>query len=366
MERCILLVDGRGGRGSPAPAADAALAAEFQAYLDQEFARRPLEATRQGDHRFDNMLDDVSPAARKDWPRHAQAALDRLARIKPADLSRSGQIDLEIFQHYLRYQLWLLENTHPFEQDPRVYNDYVSESVFLVLTQSTLPKHVNIRNAAARSEQIPKIVAAAKESLSHPPRAILETAIRQNRGSIAFYERGIFELVGESPQISELKTVAATAAAALKDYQEFLEKDLLPQADGDWRLGKEKFAQKLELELERRLDGRRGARRRRGRVRPRRARDVRRRPAAVGEVVPGQAAAARRRRRPAPRRFARCSTRSARTTASPKTCVTDAQQRSSKIKAFITQERHLCGCRSRTAARSSRCRSSSAATRWRT
>jgi uncharacterized protein (DUF885 family) len=36
----------------------------------------------------------------------------------------------------------------------------------------------------------------------------------------------------------------------LKDYQEFLEKDLLPRARGDWRLGKEKFARKLELELD--------------------------------------------------------------------------------------------------------------------
>ena len=36
----------------------------------------------------------------------------------------------------------------------------------------------------------------------------------------------------------------------LKQYQQFLEKDLLPRAQGEWRLGKEKFAKKLELDLE--------------------------------------------------------------------------------------------------------------------
>jgi len=37
---------------------------------------------------------------------------------------------------------------------------------------------------------------------------------------------------------------------SLEDYQKFLEDELLPKAKGEWRLGKEKFARKLELELD--------------------------------------------------------------------------------------------------------------------
>jgi len=36
----------------------------------------------------------------------------------------------------------------------------------------------------------------------------------------------------------------------LKEYQVFLEKEVLPRATSDWRLGAEKFAQKLDLELD--------------------------------------------------------------------------------------------------------------------
>jgi uncharacterized protein (DUF885 family) len=36
----------------------------------------------------------------------------------------------------------------------------------------------------------------------------------------------------------------------LKEYQKFLEEDLQPRAHGEWRLGRERFAQKLELELD--------------------------------------------------------------------------------------------------------------------
>src|SRR5262249_43878768 len=118
------------------------------------------------------------------------------------------------------------------------------------LAQSTLSKEVLVRNSIARMGHIPKVIEAAKTSLKNPPRVILETAIRQNRGAIGFYERGLFDLIGDTPRHDELKTAASKVAEALKDYQRFLTDDLLPKAKGDWRLGKERFAQKLVLELD--------------------------------------------------------------------------------------------------------------------
>jgi uncharacterized protein (DUF885 family) len=230
--------------------ADEALQKYFQKYLDESFRMRPTDATRAGDHRFDHLLDDVSPAARKGWAAHTRATLDELPKqVDYARLSRSGQIDYEIFKHSLTYDLWQAENLHRFEEDPRAFGELISESVFLLLTQSTQPKATNIKNAAARMAQIPKVVQAARESLKNPPKPILETAIRQNRGAIDFYEHGLFELAGETPQLSELGPVAKTVVASLKDHQKFLE-ELLPKTTGDWRLGKERFARKLEQELD--------------------------------------------------------------------------------------------------------------------
>ena len=38
--------------------------------------------------------------------------------------------------------------------------------------------------------------------------------------------------------------------ASLKEYKRFLEQEVLPRSKGSWRIGKEKFAKKLELELD--------------------------------------------------------------------------------------------------------------------
>src|SRR5207344_2024743 len=50
-------------------------------------------------------------------------------------------------------------------------------------------------------------------------------------------------------QKAALDAAAKGAAAALKDFQAFLEKDLLPRSDGDFRLGRARFEKKLRYEL---------------------------------------------------------------------------------------------------------------------
>lgn len=231
--------------------ADAKLADFFRGYLDASFQLRPLDATRLGDHRFDARLDDLSATARARWVELYRRTLDELPRqVNPAELSRDGQIDYDILRHELIKSLWLAANTHPFAEDPRTYNDYINDSVFLLLAQSTLPKETSVSNCIARMAQIPNVIAAAQANLKNPPRTHTETAIRQNRGAIAFYEHDLFEIAGPTRQLAGLKAAAQPVVAALKSYQEFLEKDLLPRANGDWRLGREKFAQKLDLELD--------------------------------------------------------------------------------------------------------------------
>ncbi len=222
----------------------------FRRYLDERFALHPTEATALGDHRFDDRMDDLSPAALAKSLAHWKATRQRLHQeIDRAKLSTDERINFDIFDHELEGSIWVRENTQPFATNPRAYNEYISDSVFLLLTQSRLPKETNIANSIARMKQIPGIVAAAKVNLKSPPRAVLETAIKQNKGSIGFYERDIFAFVGESPQLPALKAEAARVVAVLKEYQQWLEKDLLPRSTDGWRLGKRKFAKKLEYTL---------------------------------------------------------------------------------------------------------------------
>jgi uncharacterized protein (DUF885 family) len=231
--------------------ADERLETFFKANLEESFQLRPFDATILGDHRFDHLLDDVSVSARDGWLRQQRKSLETLTSSIPVDeLSANGKVDYEILRDELVRNIWLAENTKPFEEDPRTYGSYINDSVYSLLTQSTLPKEKNIENAIARMNQVPRVIDTAKATLENPPRPILDTAILQNRGAISFYEKGLFDLVGESSQIEPLKLAAAKVVEALKDYQSFLETEVLPEAKGEWRLGREKFSRKLELVLD--------------------------------------------------------------------------------------------------------------------
>lgn len=231
--------------------ADARLDAFFRNHLEQQFRLEPTTATQLGDHRFDGELEDVSAASRAAWVALTRATLEALpGAVDYSGLSRAGQIDFEIFRHDLQKTLWLEENTREFEDDPRVYGGYISDSIYALLAQSTLPKETNITHAIARLKRIPGVIDVARKTLGHPPKSILETAIRQNRGAIGFYESGLFELVGETPQLAALRAAAAPVAGKLREYQQFLEGELMQRATGDWRLGRGRFAKKLELVLD--------------------------------------------------------------------------------------------------------------------
>jgi len=233
------------------PAEDAKLEKFFRNYLDLWMAQRPLEATYLGNHDFDDVLEDVSAESRKQWESLVRTTLEGLPKeVAYAKLSRGSQIDYEIFRHHLERTLWVWDNIRPFETDPRTYGEYITNSIFLPLTQSTLPREKNVANAAARMRYAPAIIDAAKRTINNPPKVVLETAIKQNKGAIAFYESGVYEVSGETPGVSQFKAAAAPGIAALKSYQEWLEKEALPKANGEWRLGRERYNWKLELELE--------------------------------------------------------------------------------------------------------------------
>jgi len=86
----------------PAVAADADLEQFFRQYLDADAKVHPVEASRLGDYRHADRMNDLSPKARAADGEAVVALLARLEKeIDPSTLTRSGRIDFEIFRHYL-------------------------------------------------------------------------------------------------------------------------------------------------------------------------------------------------------------------------------------------------------------------------
>jgi uncharacterized protein (DUF885 family) len=247
----ILAMASTVGGAEPPPNPDVLLESFFREYLETAFRLEPMMATRLGDHRFDDQLDDLSAPARKARVDHDRQTLEDLPRkIGYAELSRAGQIDFEILRHHLERAIWLAETFQPFEDDPRIYGEYLTESVYLLLTQSSLPQAINVKNALARMAHIPAVVAVARSTIKNAPRVKVETAIRQTEGAIAFYQGDLLKLVSNEPDRSALSDKAQPIVSALRHHLEFLKNDVLSRSMDEWRIGPALFNRKLDLELD--------------------------------------------------------------------------------------------------------------------
>ncbi len=230
---------------------DGKLEAYFRDYLEATFRARPMYATRLGDHRFDHLLDDLSPEARAaNLERDRKFLADLPAKVDFDRLTDDGRIDYEIFAHDLERSIWLAETFDPYVDDPRAYGEFITESVYMLLTQSSLPKEQNLENVAARMLEVPRIIETARDTIGNPPRVKVETAILQTKGAINFYEQELFLLAGLPPGEGRIGRRAKPIVESLQHYLSFLQDEVLPRSTEDWRIGPEKFAKKLDLELD--------------------------------------------------------------------------------------------------------------------
>src|SRR5207248_1381530 len=107
-----------------------------------------------------------------------------------------------------------------------------------------------IANLRKRMEAIPFVIAQAEKNLQHPPRVYTETAIEQVQGAVGLVREGLAPLLDQAPVMKkECAPLQEKTAKALEEYKQWLQKDLLPRSDGNFRLGPEKFRKKLRFAL---------------------------------------------------------------------------------------------------------------------
>src|SRR6266581_2477481 len=219
-------------------------------YVEQYLQANPEEATELGDHRFDGQLTDYSPEARAKDLATQKEFRDKLNSIDRSQLTGTNNVDFRILKENIDYQIFQAEELRVPEWNPLVYMQSLANSLYLLVARDFASPEKRIPNLRQRMEGIPRVIAQAKANLQHPPRVHTETAIEQTQGAISLVREGLAPLLDRVPQMKkELAPLQEKTAAALEDYKKWLEKDLLPRSDGDFRLGADKFRKKLRFAL---------------------------------------------------------------------------------------------------------------------
>ncbi|MBD7954019.1 DUF885 domain-containing protein [Stenotrophomonas sp. Sa5BUN4] len=242
---------------APAQAADAAADAAFadlsKRALDSWMQLSPVGATQIGDHRFDSEIDDLSAAGQQKTLTAYKGLLAELEKIDVAKLGRENQVDAAILRNQLQSDIWNAEVLQSSKWDPQMYNGLAGSAIYGLMAREFAPLPERLKSATARMEKIPAIFAQARENLdpARVPKIHAETVAKQNRGILSIVDTFITPHIGELPQADQQRLQAAIEGLkkAVDEQQQWLDKTLVPNAKGEFRVGAELYDQKLKFAL---------------------------------------------------------------------------------------------------------------------
>ncbi len=231
-------------------AADTAFEAAAKACLDDYLRLNPENATQLGDHRFDGELTDYSADGIKANVATMQRHLATLTQIDPAKLTGPNRVDAQILKLNLEAQVFSLAELKSQEWDPLSYNNSLANALYLLVARDFAPAEQRLHSAARRLAGIPVVIAQARANLRNPPEIYTQTAIKQVNGAISLVREGLDPLFAQAPALrTELAPLQEKAAAALTEYKQWLEQDLLPRSKGDFRIGADLYRKCLRYTL---------------------------------------------------------------------------------------------------------------------
>ena len=233
---------------APSPQARAAFGKLVDGYFDFYFQFHPTAGTQAGLHQYDEKLEDFSPSGVDAEIAGLVKFQKQFSSIQSSHLSQESAGDLEVLTSSIQARLLELQSIQRWRKDPDVYVSDLSYSVFLIMRRNFAPQADRLRSVVAREREIPRVLEAARQNISNPPRVYTQVALQQMPDNIKFFQNdvpGAFREVQDPKLLAEFKASNDAAIEALSKYQDFLRTDLLPAANGDFRLGAENFRKKL-------------------------------------------------------------------------------------------------------------------------
>lgn len=218
-------------------------------YIEQVVSMNPEWATQLGDHRFDHKLFDYSIESISKALVMNRNYLDSLRAIDMTQLNDVNKIDFQIMKSNIRYAIFEIDTLREFEWNPLFYN--MGSALNALVARDFAPLEERLTSLKERLKAIPEVLNHARNNLKNPHKMYTETAILQNKGVISLVKNDLNQFIDQVPGLKdEFTVIQKKTVEALKEYGEWLDKELLAKSQGEFRIGNDKFVKKLNYALE--------------------------------------------------------------------------------------------------------------------
>src|SRR5215471_19008374 len=217
---------------------DQAFTALADQYFDQFYFKfNPSAGTAAGFHQYDNLLEDYSRASINEQVRLLKDLRSRAGKINAVQPSPAAAIDRGLLIDDISSRLLTLEDIRPWEHNPDSYSSGVTNSIFLIMARTFAPADQRLKSVIAREKQIPAVFRAARQNLKNPPPIFVDVALEQIPGIISFFQKDVpeaFKEVKDPALLKEFQASNQKVMDELKTFEQWMEKELKPQAHGEF------------------------------------------------------------------------------------------------------------------------------------
>jgi uncharacterized protein (DUF885 family) len=220
-------------------------------YLAFLHESQPTDATLDGVHAYDDLLEDFSRAAIETHARTLGGFSRRLDQIAPDSLTATERIEHPIVAANIRARLYELEEVRGWERNPLIYGHTLASTLVGQTLFDYAPATERARRVLSKLRQLPRFVQSARENVKDPPGIYVKVGLETFRGVLKFVEADLpkaFADVDDLHLLGDLADASTEAADAMKSYIAYLEQDLAPRARASFRLGRQRLEDKLRLE----------------------------------------------------------------------------------------------------------------------
>ena len=221
---------------------------DYLAYLHETL---PSHAGLDGVHVHDDLLEDLSRSAIDTHVRTLAGFGRRLHQIDPALLSSVEQVEHPIVAANIEARMYELEVIRSWDRNPQIYSEVLGTSLAGQALFAYAPESERARRIVSKLRQVPRLVQAARDNIKECPGIYVKVGLETWRGVLRFIEADLpraFASLDDLHILGDLADTSTEAAGAIKAYIDYLETDLAPRAKASFRLGRDRFEQKLKLE----------------------------------------------------------------------------------------------------------------------
>ncbi len=220
-------------------------------YLSYLYEVQPTNATFDGVHLHDDLLEDVSRQGIEAQVRDLGGFARRLGAIDPARLTGTERLERPALDANIRARLFELEEVRTWERSPQHYADLLATSLAGQALFEYAPLAERARRVLSKLRQIPRVIGSARENIKDPPGIFVKVGLESMRGTLRFIDEDLPRAFGDLSDLhllGDLADASTEATRSIGAYIDYLEKDLAPRSKGSFRLGRERFEQKLRLD----------------------------------------------------------------------------------------------------------------------